>query len=295
MQIIDELEKEKRGIYAGAVGYFSAAGEMDTCIVLRTALVKDGRMYVQAGAGIVADSNPKSEQTECVNKAKALFHAAEEARRFASAAELADVLARLRGEADLRRVLVVAGDAVTAGPYADALALIQGGKLRDAGIEEIGITGYPEGHPAITADKIEAALDQKIAAARAAGLSVHIVSQFSFDPEAIVAWLARLRKCGVTVPVKVGMAGPTSIPSLLRYAKRCGVGASLKGLMSGAASSLLGHVGPDRIVAALEAARNEIGEAHPHYFSFGGVAETARYAREKSEKAATADTVTASC
>ncbi|MGH6682921.1 MAG: anthranilate synthase component I, partial [Pseudolabrys sp.] len=62
MQIIDELEKEKRGLYAGAVGYFSAAGEMDTCIVLRTALIKDGKMYVQAGAGIVADSNPQSEQ-----------------------------------------------------------------------------------------------------------------------------------------------------------------------------------------------------------------------------------------
>jgi anthranilate synthase component 1 len=87
MQIIDELEKEKRGIYAGCVGYFSAAGEMDTCIVLRTALVKDGTMYVQAGAGIVADSNPASEQQECINKAKALFRAAEEARRFASAAQ----------------------------------------------------------------------------------------------------------------------------------------------------------------------------------------------------------------
>ena len=86
MEIIDELEKEKRGIYAGCVGYFSAAGDMDTCIVLRTALVKDGKMYVQAGAGIVADSNPRSEQQECVNKAKALFHAAEEARRFASGA-----------------------------------------------------------------------------------------------------------------------------------------------------------------------------------------------------------------
>jgi anthranilate synthase component 1 len=86
MEIIDELEKEKRGLYAGSVGYFSAAGEMDTAIVLRTALVKDGKMYVQAGAGIVADSNPKSEQQECVNKAKALFRAAEEARRFASAA-----------------------------------------------------------------------------------------------------------------------------------------------------------------------------------------------------------------
>jgi anthranilate synthase component 1 len=86
MQIIDELEKEKRGLYAGCVGYFSAAGEMDTCIVLRTALLKDGKMYVQAGAGIVADSDPDFEQQECINKAKALFRAAEEARRFASAA-----------------------------------------------------------------------------------------------------------------------------------------------------------------------------------------------------------------
>ncbi len=86
MEIIDELEKEKRGLYAGAVGYFSAAGDMDTAIVLRTALVKNGTMYVQAGAGIVADSNSKAEQQECVNKAKALFRAAEEAKRFASTA-----------------------------------------------------------------------------------------------------------------------------------------------------------------------------------------------------------------
>ena len=86
MQIIDELESEKRGIYAGCIGYFGASGEMDTCIVLRTAVVKDGRMYVQAGAGIVHDSDPDSEQAECVNKAKALFRAAEEAVRFASAA-----------------------------------------------------------------------------------------------------------------------------------------------------------------------------------------------------------------
>jgi len=85
MQIIDELEKDKRGLYAGSVGYFSAAGEFDSCIVLRTALIKDGVMYVQAGAGIVADSNPKSEQQECVDKAKALFRAAEEAKRFANA------------------------------------------------------------------------------------------------------------------------------------------------------------------------------------------------------------------
>jgi len=88
MQIIDELEKDKRGPYAGCIGYFGANGEMDTCIVLRTAVVKDGRMAVQAGAGIVYDSDPASEQQECVNKAKALFRAAEEAVRFASQARI---------------------------------------------------------------------------------------------------------------------------------------------------------------------------------------------------------------
>ncbi len=87
MQIIDELEKEKRGPYAGCVGYFSADGAMDTCIVLRTAMVKDGTVYVQAGAGIVADSVPKSEQQECIDKAAAIFRAADEARRFANEAQ----------------------------------------------------------------------------------------------------------------------------------------------------------------------------------------------------------------
>jgi anthranilate synthase component I len=86
MEIIDDLEKHKRCIYAGCIGYFSADGEMDTCIILRTAIVKDGKMYVQAGAGVVADSDPESEHQECVNKAKALFRAAEEAVRFAGRA-----------------------------------------------------------------------------------------------------------------------------------------------------------------------------------------------------------------
>ena len=83
MQIIDELEKDKRGIYAGCIGYFGAGGEMDTCIVLRASVVKDGLMHVQAGAGIVYDSSPAAEQNECVAKARALFRSAEEAVRFA--------------------------------------------------------------------------------------------------------------------------------------------------------------------------------------------------------------------
>jgi len=84
MQIIDELETVKRGIaYAGAVGYFGADGSVDTCIVLRTGLVKDGVLYVQAGGGVVADSDPDAEYEETLQKARALKRAAEEAWRFA--------------------------------------------------------------------------------------------------------------------------------------------------------------------------------------------------------------------
>jgi anthranilate synthase component 1 len=83
MEIIDELEIEKRGIaYAGAVGYFGADGSVDTCIVLRTALIKDGMMYVQAGGGVVADSDPDAEYDETLHKSQALRRAAEEAWRF---------------------------------------------------------------------------------------------------------------------------------------------------------------------------------------------------------------------
>ena len=84
MEIIDELEKSRRGVYAGAVGYFSANGTMDTCIALRTALVKDGTMYVQAGGGVVADSDPEAEYQESINKARALFRAAQQAVEFAA-------------------------------------------------------------------------------------------------------------------------------------------------------------------------------------------------------------------
>ncbi len=82
MEIIDELESLRRGVYAGCIGYFGAGGEMDTCIALRTAVIKDDIMYVQAGGGIVADSDPESEFQESRNKAMALIRAAGEAVRY---------------------------------------------------------------------------------------------------------------------------------------------------------------------------------------------------------------------
>jgi methylenetetrahydrofolate reductase (NADH) len=201
------------------------------------------------------------------------------ARRFASAETLRELIAGLRGEADMRRLLLIGGDVDTPGPFSDALSVIQRCGLRAAGIEEIGIGAYPEGHPRIPAGRLEAAMDEKIAAATAQGLRVHIISQFSFSPDRILGWLRQLRTCGISKPVKIGMAGPTSVPALLRYARRCGVAASLRGLVSGLASGLVGHVGPDRIIDTLSAA-NDLGDVAVHYFCFGGTLETARYACE---------------
>ena len=82
MEIITELEPHARGVYAGGVGYFGAGGDMDTCIALRTAVFKGGRIHVQAGGGVVFDSNPESEFQETIHKASALFRAAEEAARY---------------------------------------------------------------------------------------------------------------------------------------------------------------------------------------------------------------------
>ncbi len=205
------------------------------------------------------------------------------ARRLASEDQLKELLARLRGEADARCLQVIGGDIDAVGPYVDALAVIQKGRLHDAGIEEIGIGGYPEGHPRISPGRLEASLDEKIASATAQGLRVHIVSQFSFSSERIIAWLKQLRAGGIATTVKVGLAGPTSVTALMRYAKRCGVNTSLRGLMSGAATALIGNVGPDRIVEALSAVAGDLGNVQPHYFSFGGLVQTARYARDMTQ------------
>ena len=101
---------------------------------------------------------------------------------------------RLTGEAGVTRLLVIGGDVYAAGPYADALGVIQKGDLRRHGIEEIGIGAYPEGHPRIPTARLEASLDEKIASATAQGLRVNIVTQFSFSGERIIAWLKQLRR-----------------------------------------------------------------------------------------------------
>jgi methylenetetrahydrofolate reductase (NADPH) len=245
---------------------------------------------VPAGTEIYLTAVPTQTQDELVTAAcnvrraglEPVVHVA--ARRLQSADSLSNLVTRLNGEAGLRRLLVIGGDVDPVGPFADALAVIQKGRLRESGVKRIGIGAYPEGHPHIAPERLEAALDEKIAAAAAQGLDVYLVSQFSFSPERIVAWLKQLRACGIDRPASVGMVGPTSVTALIRFAKRCGVSTSLRGLMSGAATALIGNVGPDRIIEALDSAQGPIGDANPHYFTFGNLVATAEYASAMAKK-----------
>ena len=210
------------------------------------------------------------------------------ARMFATTAALDEFLVQLTDQANIERLLVIAGDRERpAGDLRSSLEVIDGGLLQRRGIKEIGIAGYPEGHPRISQHDLDRALMDKIAAAEATGIKVHIVTQFCFDATAILQWIRRLRDFGLEHPVRVGLAGPTNLPALLRYARRCGVRASIEGLarQSGLARQLFAMTAPDTLVQALAQARSDrrLGMVKPHFFAFGGVAATARWASAVAE------------
>lgn len=257
-----------------------------------TAEVAQLQPVLRAGAPVYLSAVPAQPRAEQVEAAARLRAAGFEpiphlgARRYASRDELTEHLEALQRRAQVRRVLLIGGDVPQpAGPFPSALAVIESGLLQRFGIGEIGLAGYPAGHPAIPDETLDQALADKLAAAAGAQLRVHIVTQFCFEAERIVGWLAALRAKAIAVPVKVGLVGPTSIPRLLRYARRCGVAASARGLMrTGAPRHLVGQAGPDPLLEALLSAPQDIGEVTPHFFSFGGVVETARYARDAAER-----------
>ncbi len=200
-------------------------------------------------------------------------------RNFANEPALDTFLARLNGEAGVDTALVIAGDRAECGPFRCAIDAIHSGVLRRRGICGIGIAGYPEGHPRIGADELHRALTEKIAAADAAGLSVEVVTQFCFDARAILDFIARLRSLGFHQRVRVGLVGPTSFTALMRYASRCGVRASAQGLArrAGLMRQVFATAAPDDLVRALADAAP--AAVVPHFFSFGGVPATGRWAR----------------
>ena len=159
--------------------------------------------------------------------------------------------------------------------------MIDGGALQRHGIVEIGIAGYPDGHPRISEQDLDRSLADKIHVAETTGMAVHIVTQFCFDAQAILKWIGRLRDFGVEYPVRVGLPGPTNLATLLRYARRCGVRASAQGLarQAGLVRQLFAMSTPDILIRTIAEARarRHLGEIAPHFFSFGGLAQAARW------------------
>jgi methylenetetrahydrofolate reductase (NADPH) len=204
-------------------------------------------------------------------------------RNFASSGGLSDFLERLNGDAEVQRVLVIAGDRDDGGPFQQARDAIASGLLQRSGIRAIGIAAYPEGHPRIGGEELDRALAEKIASAEAGGLAAEIVTQFCFDARAILAYVARLRASGVRHPMRIGLAGPTSPVALLRYAARCGVRASAQAIArrTNLIRQMFAVAEPDDLVRGLaEAAPDNVSA---HFFSFGGLPACVRWGSAVAE------------
>jgi methylenetetrahydrofolate reductase (NADPH) len=207
------------------------------------------------------------------------------ARRLKSQAELESFLDALQREAAIDRAFVIAGDPPQPlGPYEDALAVIRTGLLAKYGIRMVGISGYPEGHTDIGNEKLWQARSDKLAAITDQGHDFAIVTQFGFDADPILRWLEDMRKSGVRALIRVGVPGPASVQTLLRFAARCGVGASAKVMSKYGVSitRLLTTTGPDALVKDL--ARGFDPERHGHvslhFYPFGGLKATAEWVRD---------------
>jgi methylenetetrahydrofolate reductase (NADPH) len=249
----------------------------DADIAALSVLPRGTQIYVSAVPGRPADESVSAALRLRAVGFEPVPHVA--VRNFASAAALADFLARLTGEADVHRVLVIAGDRSECGPFKRAHDAIDSGVFRRRGIRSIGVAGYPDGHPKIGPDELRRALAEKVAAAEATGLAVEIVTQFCFDTRTMLDYVARLRAFGFEHPVRIGLAGPTSLSSLLRYASRCGVRTSAQKLAqrAGLVRQLFALTVPDDLIRALaEAAPTHVST---HFFSFGGLGATARWTK----------------
>jgi len=205
------------------------------------------------------------------------------ARSYESPAALNDFVVRICGEAGVRRVLVIGGDVDRpAGPFLGANAVIESDLLQRHGIQEVGISGYPDGHPKLSDEILACALRQKLKLAEERNLKIRIVSQFCFDSDRIIAWVKSLRMLGINVPVSIGLAGPASIRGLARFALMCGVRNSFKASVAGRTRPLFGEASPDQIIHRLGAAHDPsvLGQISIHLFSYGGLVRTAKWATD---------------
>jgi methylenetetrahydrofolate reductase (NADPH) len=244
-----------------------------------------------AGMTVYVAHTPKASLEDVVRvavKAQALgFQASPHivARRLPGERALKEALAQLR-DAGVGQVLLIAGDLDRpVGRFHSTLEVIETGLLPESGIRRIGVAGHPEGHKSIGPHALLDALRRKQEFGIRAGLEVHIVTQFGFNPEAVCAWDRRLTEAGISLPVHVGIAGPTPLPKLLKFAMQCGVGASMHSLvknMSAMANLARLATTPDEMLLGLirgRAAYSGSRLVQPHFYAFGGTIATATWLR----------------
>jgi methylenetetrahydrofolate reductase (NADPH) len=206
------------------------------------------------------------------------------ARRILDAGEFKSFLKQAISRHGVHRVLLLGGDEPRPkGPFADSLQLLESGLLVDSGIREIGVAGYPEGHPRIS--NLDESFERKRRLAREQGLGLYVVTQFSFAPSRVVDYCARLARTAPDASIYVGMAGPTDPVALARYAQRCGVSVSLRALrtLGSGIARLVANADPREqltAVARYTLLREPSNVVGVHIFSFGGAVRTASWLRE---------------
>jgi methylenetetrahydrofolate reductase (NADPH) len=208
------------------------------------------------------------------------------ARRVLDRDEFQVFLKQATSQYRVHRVMLLGGDEPKAkGPFNDSLAILESGLLKDSGIREIGVAGYPEGHPRIPSGDIAAAFEKKRRLTREQGLGMYVVTQFSFSPTRVVDYCAQLARTAPEVSIYAGVAGPTDPIALARYAQRCGVSASLRALrtLGTGIAQLVTHSDPQEQLVALSRyslQREPSNVAGVHIYSFGGAVRTAAWIRQ---------------
>ncbi len=207
------------------------------------------------------------------------------ARRILDREEFGGFLREATKQHGVHRVLLLGGDEPKPkGPFADSLQILESGLLADSGIREIGVAGYPEGHPRIPAADLAASFQKKLKLTSEQGLGLYVVTQFSFAPGRVVEYCAQLARSAPEVSIYVGVAGPTDPVALARYAQRCGVSASLRALrnLGSGIAQLVTHSDPREQLVALarySLQRQPSNVVGVHLYSFGGAVRTATWIR----------------
>lgn len=207
------------------------------------------------------------------------------ARRLGSQAQLEEFLSRLQVAGASEHVFVVGGDpADPEGPYPDSLSVIQSGLLQKYGVKEVSIAGYPEGHPVITDEALWRYLEEKLLAIAQQGLRGVVLTQFAFDTEPVMSWIAAVRARGIDAQIRVGTPGPAGIKRLIGFARRVGVAANAMIVKKYGSSliNLMGAAGPEQFVSELSqllTADPHTGDVKLHLYTFGGLLATTEWTR----------------